>query len=161
MQRVKCRLGCSEDLLDGGVERVRPVRDQCRDGVTLALNRLRDGNAVYGVLELMRQGWDGFLDSFPHFKESQGQGERNLMKLQARPTTLDLERAAESSFAEASPVCPACKATCITRCSGQWRCSQCGHQWWNRNAPEVQRVSRADILNGCIPSRNSHRPISR
>ena len=45
--------------------------------------------------------------------------------------------------------CSQCGATCIAVCSGQLHCNQCGFSWWpNGKAPEVFRVSRANVLSG-------------
>lgn len=47
--------------------------------------------------------------------------------------------------------CPKCAFTCVVFCSGQLRCNSCGYQWWpHGSAPEIARITRADVLNGRI-----------
>jgi predicted phage terminase large subunit-like protein len=141
------------------------VHDDIVDSITQALNYLRGDNGVYGVLELLKKGWDGFVDTWQNIKQEPHEGhvERKTLggpvapplavKALSSVTTLQPVKRYEGPVLEPCPDC-ACSLAVIVP-GGQRRCQQCGKQWWGpAGPPEVARVTRGDYLSGKYTRRN-------
>ena len=50
------------------------VHDDIVDSITQALNYLRGDGGVYGVLELLKKGWDGYIDTWRTVEKESREG---------------------------------------------------------------------------------------
>jgi predicted phage terminase large subunit-like protein len=128
-----------------------PHDDQV-DSCTMALNFLRGGSGVLGIVEWLKGIASGIFSPDGELKQVSPQ---LAAKLEPEITTLK----PMETLVETLPPCPACKeAVCIQRIGQQWRCGQCGVQWWADNAIRPDPPpSRDDLLSGRYTSqRNRH-----
>ena len=115
--------------------------DDVVDSTTQALNYLRGETGVYGVLELMKKGWDGFAGSWQNVKQEFRHGYSE-------------SKAVEAPFAQEQTGCAHLPELVHMVAGGQLRCNQCGAQWWPECAPKIPRITRADYLAGRVSVRN-------
>ncbi len=132
--------------------------DDQADSTSQALDWLKQGTHVYGVLDLRRQEMLAQRLRLPADYEftKWDEGEEILTRSETtgreiRSTGQALLEVGSNTPAGQSEVCPACGAGCLrTLPWGQKRCQQCAHQWPPR--PRVQQVpTRSDVLNGMDP----------
>ena len=131
------------------------AHDDTVDSVTQALNYLRGSSDVFGVLELMKKGWDGFVSSFRGSEESPGPNlhKEETFKIEAQLRGITRHDGAEAWLkAEACP-CPRCGSGLTAAIAAQRHCNACGLDWFPNGAPEFQRVTRADVLSGRVQAR--------
>lgn len=122
--------------------------DDCANSAAGALTLVLDDSQTLGVLEWVAAG--GPLRLLHRRVPDPTPTEQVEALMQRRLRAQPVERPALPS----EPVrgCPKCRATCVTTCSGQLRCNQCGHQWWQPGTePDIPRVTRGDILNRGFP----------
>ncbi|MGA7136451.1 MAG: phage terminase large subunit [Terriglobales bacterium] len=127
--------------------------DDQADSTSQALDWLKQGARVYGVLDYNRQEEMAEKLGLPAGYEFTqcNEGEEFLAK--SKSTGHEIRRTdkgwvnARSNASAAQPeACPSCGSTLIAPLRGQKRCQQCGHQWPPR--PGVQQVlTRRDALN--------------
>jgi predicted phage terminase large subunit-like protein len=111
------------------------------DSTSQALDWVKDGRHVYGLNEYYRMAAAKLGFPCPPREVAAETTRRSQGSDQAVPSV--------TFNPSTSGPCSKCGATCVGVCSGQLRCNQCGFTWWpSGKAPEVLRVSRADVLSG-------------
>jgi predicted phage terminase large subunit-like protein len=120
------------------------------DSTSQALDWVKGGLHQYGLFDWYRRAAKGLP------MPSQANG-KTVLPPQTR-RTVEIGPGLPSSLADQAKVpvtfnpqaegpCSECGSTCVVFCSAQLRCNSCGHMWWpNGEAPEVARVTRADVL---------------
>jgi predicted phage terminase large subunit-like protein len=113
------------------------LHDDCVDAISQTLNYLRPGGLNYGVLELMKTGWDGFVESFRPRRNDNVEAQpvaKVATTLQGPP--------AEPPKQATERVCEKCGAKTWQTIGPQIRCAQCRRQEWAHGAPEIPRFNR-------------------
>jgi predicted phage terminase large subunit-like protein len=104
------------------------------DAFVHAMTALSEGGGAFGVLELLKQGWDGFVGSWQSVKQEFRSGYSEAKAVEA-PSVLQEQTG-----------CAHPRELVHIVAGGQMHCNQCSAQWWPSGAaPEFARVSRTDL----------------
>jgi predicted phage terminase large subunit-like protein len=131
--------------------------DDQTDSTSQALDWLKQGARVYGVLDYNRQEAMaeklGLPEGYEFTQCNDGEEILAVNKTtghEIRWTDKGSADARSNASTAPSEACPKCGATLVVPFGQQKRCQQCAHQWPPR--PGVQQVlTRRDILNGTEP----------
>jgi predicted phage terminase large subunit-like protein len=146
------------DFLDELSSFPNGTHDDQVDACTQALNFLRGQNSVLGVLELMRGGWDGFVNLFraesprPNLgKQATFEVERQIRGLVAtQPKSWTPPKVSE---------CPECKSPLTAMISAiQAHCNQCKMDFFPAGPPKFGSPTRGDYLAGRVHARQFRFP---
>jgi len=121
----------------------------CAAGVIV--NSLAGVPAASGLIDFLKSVALGIIDGVTGAK-------RTTPNVKDEPLTADASEPLVRKFLSAhppiafnapTPKCPACKSSCVARCSGLWRCNSCAFQWAAPGAIFVQRpITRGDVESG-------------
>jgi predicted phage terminase large subunit-like protein len=140
------------------------LHDDIVDSVTQAVNRLRDGRGVLGLVAWVRDRGASFLAGITSAVTAERKAWETITSKPATPAQSQYKQARPPLTFEppTPPPCPECKATIVARCSGMLRCNACGAQWWAPGTePKTPWISRGDVLSGRHAARQFRYPGQR
>jgi hypothetical protein len=122
--------------------------DDSANAASGVLTLLRSASRVLGVVEWLKNIAAGIFSPSGETKPVP----QPALKVEAKLSVLQPQDVSKQEM----PVCEKCGATCVTAVSGQYRCNQCGFQWWMPNAVLPEKpITRADILSGRYTARRN------
>jgi predicted phage terminase large subunit-like protein len=126
------------------------LHDDCVDAISQALNYLRPTALSYGVLELMKTGWDGFAHTFRPRTD-------HALQDRSTGTVTTLHATPEPPKQAAERVCECGSSLWQVIAGGQLRCQNCGVQVWPHGAPPIAHFDRKNWRAGSAIGRGSGR----
>jgi predicted phage terminase large subunit-like protein len=130
------------------------AHDDQVDACTQALNYLRgDSSGVLGLIEFLKNVAAGLIDGITGAVRPRDTS-APVLTLTAQSSREEVSKVRQAdarlTFHPPTPAaCEKCGAGCVAKCSGQWRCNACGHQWFAPGALLVDKpIKRSDVLAG-------------